>query len=120
MALTDQDKLKIKKHLGYQQNDESIEQQLVAIEDDPERLYELDGILTKADTALSNWELSQTEADEIDSGEGAVLNWNRKISIKKAYYSNVIAELSRVVGFPSMNAMLAGSGGFEPTGYYCG
>lgn len=98
MAFTTAEKLKVKKHLGFNPTYQDLDPLLLALEDGGQMETDAKAAIALCDTTLAAYQLGQTEADDLESGEGAVFNPNRRISIKRRAYREACADLARMLG----------------------
>ena len=97
MSLTATEKLKVKKHLGFPPTNTELDAWISTLEDGAEKENEFKAAITKCDTKLAALELAQTEADDLESGEGAVFNHGNRITIKRQAYREACGDLARIL-----------------------
>lgn len=110
-SFTAAQKLQIKAHMGYVQDDPALDQSITFIEADTDRYNEMNTLLTSLNTTKAAYESAYDNADEITSGEGATLNHPLNIKMKKERYTVLLSNLERILGYPCFNSLLTGSQG---------
>src|SRR5690348_3894532 len=102
MALTDTQKLSLKKHLGVTPIDTILDPFIAQVEAEGTAFEtELTDAISTCDDALDAIRTVQTSADELTEGAGAKFDYNRSIAIKRRQYEEEVGNLARIMGYPS-------------------
>lgn len=100
MTLNDSQKLKVKKHLGYDPFTIAMDSTFNAIDGAPLVTNAVRDAITACDTALDAVTTAENDSDSLQSGGGASFNYSAHIGRRKEAYRRTQEELSRLVAMP--------------------